>query len=68
MRVIDHAYQGYFQTVKYSIDGVTSAGKRRRPLGPGAVKSEILFPRAGEELRVGTNRIAGVAWAGRPAA
>ncbi len=64
MRVIDHAYQGYFQTVKYSIDRGTNSGKRRQPLGPGAVKSEILFPRAGEQLRVGTNRVAGVAWAG----
>lgn len=64
MRVIDHTYQGYFQTTKYSIDHATGAGKRRRPLGPGAVKSEILFPRAGEQLRVGTNRVAGVAWAG----
>jgi DMSO/TMAO reductase YedYZ molybdopterin-dependent catalytic subunit len=64
MRVIDHAYQGYFQTVKYSIDRATPGGKRRLPLGPSAVKSEILFPRAGESLGLGTNRIAGVAWAG----
>jgi DMSO/TMAO reductase YedYZ molybdopterin-dependent catalytic subunit len=64
MRVIDHAYPGHFQTAKYAIERATSSGKRRLPLGPGAVKSEILFPRAGEALPVGTNRIAGVAWAG----
>src|SRR5881392_3143921 len=64
MRVIDHAYQGFFQTVKYSIRRGTGSGQRNLPLGPGAVKSEILFPREGEALGVGTIRIAGVAWAG----
>ncbi len=64
MVVIDHAYQGHFQTVKYSVDRMTPAGKRRVPLGPGVVKSEMLFPRPGETLAPGTNRIAGVAWAG----
>jgi DMSO/TMAO reductase YedYZ molybdopterin-dependent catalytic subunit len=64
MRVIDHAYQGYFQTTKYSIRRATSAGKRHFPIGPGAVKSEVLFPRENESLGVGTIRIAGVAWAG----
>jgi hypothetical protein len=34
------------------------------PLGPGIVKSEILQPTEGEVLRAGTNRIAGIAWAG----
>lgn len=64
MQVIDHAYQGYFQTVKYAVERTTSGGKRRLPLGPGSVKSEILFPRAGGKIGVGTNRIAGLAWAG----
>src|SRR5205085_2172270 len=64
MRVIDHAYQGYFQTVKYSIERVGPSGKGRIPIGASAVKSEILFPRSGETLGLGTTRIAGVAWAG----
>ncbi len=64
MQVIDHAYQGFFQTVKYSVDHPTADGKRRQPIGPGVVKSETLYPRAGETLGLGTNRIAGVAWAG----
>jgi DMSO/TMAO reductase YedYZ molybdopterin-dependent catalytic subunit len=64
MRVIDHAYQGYFQTVKYSIDRATAGGKRRLPLGPGAVKSEILSPREGAQLGLGTHHLAGLAWAG----
>jgi DMSO/TMAO reductase YedYZ molybdopterin-dependent catalytic subunit len=64
MRVIDHVYQGFFQTVKYSVDHATTGGKHRKPIGPGVVKSEIFHPRAGETLGLGTNRIAGVAWAG----
>jgi DMSO/TMAO reductase YedYZ molybdopterin-dependent catalytic subunit len=64
MRVIDHVYQGFFQTVKYSVDHAAIDGKHRKPIGPGVVKSEIFHPRAGETLGLGTNRIAGVAWAG----
>lgn len=64
MRVIDHAYPGHFQTVKYAIEKATSAGKRRLPLGPGVVKSEVLHPAAGAKLGLGTNRIAGLAWGG----
>jgi DMSO/TMAO reductase YedYZ molybdopterin-dependent catalytic subunit len=64
MRVIDHAYQGFFQTTKYSIDRATAAGKRRLPLGPGAVKSEVLSPREGAQLGLGTHHVAGLAWAG----
>src|SRR5205807_8296639 len=36
-------------------------------VGPMAVKSELLRPRAGEALGPGTNRISGVAWAGEEA-
>jgi DMSO/TMAO reductase YedYZ molybdopterin-dependent catalytic subunit len=64
MRVIDQVYPGYFQTVTYSVDRVTSTGKRRVPLGPVVTKSEILQPAAGATLNCGTNRIAGIAWAG----
>jgi DMSO/TMAO reductase YedYZ molybdopterin-dependent catalytic subunit len=64
MRVIDVPYPGYFQTIKYSVDRVTDANKRRVPLGPGIVKSEILQPAARAALSCGTNRIAGIAWAG----
>lgn len=64
MRVIDRIYDGYFQTVKYSIDRATAGGRRRLPLGPGIVKSEMLQPAADAVLGVGTNRISGIAWAG----
>jgi DMSO/TMAO reductase YedYZ molybdopterin-dependent catalytic subunit len=64
IRVIDHAYPGYFQTNKYSIDRTSAGGKRRMPLGPGVVKSEILYPAANATLPLGAQRIAGIAWAG----
>ncbi len=64
IRAIDHAYPGYFQTVKYSIDRGAAGAKRRVPLGPGVVKSEILFPPVGASLSLAPQRIAGIAWAG----
>lgn len=64
MTVIDHAYQGFFQTVKYSVDRPGPNGKERVPLGPGVVKSEILSPREGEKVAPEPQRIRGVAWAG----
>lgn len=64
IRVIDHPYPGYFQTVKYAVERAVAGGRRRLPLGPGAVKSEILLPAAGSRLAIGTNRIAGLAWGG----
>lgn len=64
MRVIDHAYPGFFQTTKYSVDRPGPGGKTRQPLGAGVVKSEILQPREGARLGLGTHHIAGLAWAG----
>lgn len=64
MRVIDQAYPGYFQTNKYTVDRATGSSKRRVPLGPGVVKSEILQPAEGATVGAGTSRIAGIAWAG----
>jgi DMSO/TMAO reductase YedYZ molybdopterin-dependent catalytic subunit len=64
MRVIDHAYAGYFQTVKYSVRRLVGREKRDVPLGPGVVKSEMLQPPAGAKLGLTTPRIAGLAWGG----
>ena len=64
IRIIDHAYPGYFQTTKYSIQRATAGSKRHLPLGPGIVKSEILQPAANATLGTGTHRIAGLAWGG----
>jgi DMSO/TMAO reductase YedYZ molybdopterin-dependent catalytic subunit len=61
---VDRAFNGYFQTVKYTYQRRTSNGLETAVIGPMRVKSEIIRPRADETLGVGTNRIFGVAWAG----
>jgi DMSO/TMAO reductase YedYZ molybdopterin-dependent catalytic subunit len=45
----------------------TGGGIETVPLGPMAVKSEILRPAPGAVLGLGTNRLFGVAWAGEEA-
>lgn len=64
MRVIDHAYQGFFQTVKYAVNRTGPEGKRAEPIGAGVVKSELLQPTEGAELGLGTHHFAGLAWGG----
>jgi DMSO/TMAO reductase YedYZ molybdopterin-dependent catalytic subunit len=67
IEVLDHPFGGYFQSVKYTIQRRTEHGAETVIVGPMAVKSEILRPRAGDELGPGTNRVFGVAWAGEEA-
>ncbi len=67
IEVIDHVFTGYFQSVKYTIQRATPSGRETVPVGPMAVKSELIRPAAGAELGVGTNRLFGVAWAGEEA-
>lgn len=63
--VVDRPFRGYFQSVKYTIRRKTPAGLDDMiVVGPMAVKSEIVRPREGELLGIGTNRLFGVAWAG----
>ncbi len=62
--VLDRVFQGYFQTTKYTVQRPTARGTETVVVGPMAVKSEVLRPRPGEVLGVGTNRVFGVAWAG----
>ncbi len=57
-------FEGYFQTVMYTIQRRTGRGVVKEVVGAMPVKSEIIRPREGEELRQGTNRILGLAWAG----
>lgn len=57
-------YQGYFQTVKYTIQHSGGRGRQAEPIGAMPVKSEIIRPRAADVLGTGTNRIFGLAWAG----
>ena len=66
--VLDRVFQGYFQTTKYTVQRQTPRGTEAVVVGPMAVKSEVLRPRPGEVLGLGTNRVFGVAWAGEAAA
>jgi DMSO/TMAO reductase YedYZ molybdopterin-dependent catalytic subunit len=62
---IDHAFKGYYQTKKYTIQRRSALGAMETTIvGPMAVKAEIVRPQAGESLGLGSNRIFGVAWAG----
>jgi DMSO/TMAO reductase YedYZ molybdopterin-dependent catalytic subunit len=64
IEVAAEPFQGYFQTVKYTVQRRGPTGLETVVLGPMAVKSEIIRPQAGAVLGPGTNRIFGVAWAG----
>jgi DMSO/TMAO reductase YedYZ molybdopterin-dependent catalytic subunit len=63
----DHAFQGYYQTVKYTVKRRSGSGTLSEVVGPMAVKSEIIRPPGGAALGLGTNRLFGVAWAGEEA-
>jgi DMSO/TMAO reductase YedYZ molybdopterin-dependent catalytic subunit len=67
IEVIDHVFQGYFQTRKYTIQRQGAQGLETQVVGPMALKSEIIRPRADEVLGLGTNRLFGVAWGGSQA-
>jgi hypothetical protein len=67
IEAIAQPFRGYFQTTKYTYQRRTANGIDTFVVGPMEVKSEILRPRANEVLGIGTNRIAGLAWAGEDA-
>ncbi len=67
IEAVDAPFQGYFQTVKYTITHQTGSGPRTDVVGPMPVKSEIIRPVTGAVLGVGANRILGMAWAGERA-
>jgi DMSO/TMAO reductase YedYZ molybdopterin-dependent catalytic subunit len=60
-------FQGYYQTVKYTIKHRTGSGVRTDVVGPMPVKSEIIRPIDGSVLGIGANRLFGMAWAGEHA-
>jgi DMSO/TMAO reductase YedYZ molybdopterin-dependent catalytic subunit len=67
IEVLNHRFQGYFQTKKYTRQRMTAQGSELVVVGPMAVKSEIVRPTPGATLGVGTNRVFGLAWAGEEA-
>ncbi len=67
IEAIDRVFDGYYQTVKYTVKRRTGKGTCSEVVGPMAVKSEIIRPQSGAVLGLGTNRLFGVAWAGEEA-
>lgn len=67
IEVLDHHFGGYYQSKKYTVRQRTPHGEETVVVGAMAVKSEILRPRAGEDMGLGANRVFGVAWAGEEA-
>ena len=67
IEAVSEPFQGYFQTVKYTIQRKTGRGEVTEVVGEMPPKSEILRPSDKAELGIGTNRIFGFAWAGEDA-
>jgi DMSO/TMAO reductase YedYZ molybdopterin-dependent catalytic subunit len=64
IEVMNQAFRGYFQSVKYTVERKTERGIETEIVGPMVPKSEIIRPREGDVLGLGGNRVFGVAWAG----
>jgi DMSO/TMAO reductase YedYZ molybdopterin-dependent catalytic subunit len=68
IEVLNVPFHGYYQSVKYTVQRRSaSGGLETVVVGPMEVKAEIVRPAEGAALRVGTNRVFGVAWAGEDA-
>jgi DMSO/TMAO reductase YedYZ molybdopterin-dependent catalytic subunit len=67
IELIDRTFDGYFQSVKYTVRRRIEDAVDTTVVGAMAVKSEIIRPAAGTILGIGTNRVFGVAWAGEEA-
>jgi DMSO/TMAO reductase YedYZ molybdopterin-dependent catalytic subunit/predicted metal-dependent enzyme (double-stranded beta helix superfamily) len=64
IEVSDRPFQGYYQTVKYTVQRRRGWKLETEPVHGMAVKSEILRPAVDTVLPIGTNRVFGIAWAG----
>jgi DMSO/TMAO reductase YedYZ molybdopterin-dependent catalytic subunit len=67
IQAINHAFKGYYQTKKYTFQVETPQGLKTVVVGPMVVKSELVRPRDGDTVGLGTNRLFGIAWAGQDA-
>ena len=67
IEAITQPYHGYFQSTKYTVQRRGAKGLETEIVGPMMVKTEMIRPRAGDQLGVGCNRLFGVAWAGEDA-
>lgn len=64
IQVSDKPFNGYYQTVKYTVERRTGRGVMTEVVGEMLPKSEILKPDHGAELGIGQNLVVGLAWAG----
>jgi DMSO/TMAO reductase YedYZ molybdopterin-dependent catalytic subunit len=64
IEAVDAPFEGYFQTYKYTVRRRAADGLQTVGVQAMAVKSEIIRPREGEVLGLGTQRVFGLAWAG----
>lgn len=64
LQATERPFHGYYQNKKYTIQARTASGVEKVIIQTMAVKSEIIRPREGETLGIGTQRVFGVAWAG----
>jgi DMSO/TMAO reductase YedYZ molybdopterin-dependent catalytic subunit len=60
-------FEGFFQTVKYTVQRRGADGPQTVGIQDMGVKSEIVRPIAGEALGLGKQRVFGLAWAGEEA-
>jgi hypothetical protein len=67
IEAVDQPFNGFFQTVKYTMQRPTGRGVLTEMIGPMPVKSEIIRPGEGDACGVGVNRLFGMAWAGEHA-
>lgn len=67
IEAVAEPFQGYYQTVKYTVRRQTGRGLETEVVGAMPVKSEIIRPSTDAVLGIGTNRILGMAWAGEEA-
>lgn len=61
---VDRPFDGYFQTVKYTVERDTRFGMNREIVGAMQPKSEITRPSHEERLKPGRHYVEGIAWAG----
>ena len=61
---IDRPFDGYFQTVKYTLERNAGFGESREIVGAMQPKSEIVRPGHGQTLKPGRCCVEGIAWAG----
>ncbi|MER3437233.1 MAG: sulfite oxidase [Chloroflexota bacterium] len=62
LRVLDHVFNGRFNSVAYQI--ITEEGINVRPVREVPVKSVITRPQPGEQLAAGQQTLVGYAWSG----